>query len=64
MGWLLLPALIVILSLAILVLALRRAELRRMSSSLATLAEAKVKGSHRARLQYPNIDLSGCIGRG
>ncbi len=64
MGWLLLSAMIVILTMAIAMLALRRAELRRMSSSLATLAEAKVKGSHRARLQYPNIDLSRCIGCG
>ncbi len=64
MGWLLLPALIVILSLATWMLALRRVELRRMSSSLAALAEAKVKGNHRARLQYPHIDLSRCIGCG
>ncbi len=64
MGWLLLTTLIGILSLAVGMLALRRIELRRMSTSLANLAEAKVKGSHRARLQYPNIDLSRCIGCG
>ena len=64
MGWLLLSALIVILSLSTLVLGFRRAELQRMSSSLASLAEAKVKGSHRARLQYPHVDLSRCIGCG
>ncbi len=64
MGWLLLPAMIAILSMAIAMLALRRAQLRRMSASLTQLAEAKAKGNHRARLQYPNIDLSRCIGCG
>ena len=27
-------------------------------------ASAKEKGSHRARLQYPHVDLSRCIGCG
>lgn len=64
MGWLLLPILIVFLLLAILLLLVRRAELRQLSKSLSTLAEAKATGSHQARLQYPHVDLSRCIGCG
>jgi thioredoxin reductase/ferredoxin len=64
MGWLLLPALILTLSLAILLLRLRREELRRLSNRISALDNAKAKGSHRARLQYPHIDLSRCMGCG
>lgn len=64
MGWLLLPALILTLLLAVLLLMARRAELRRMSSSLSDLVAAKESGGHRARLQYPHIDLTQCIGCG
>lgn len=64
MGWLLLPALILALLLAVLVLLARHAELRRMSSKLSALATAKESGSHRARLQYPHVDLSRCMGCG
>lgn len=64
MGWLLLPALVATLALANLAVLLRRAELAKMSERLNDLAEAKLKGGHRARLQYPHIDLSRCIGCG
>ena len=64
MGWLLLPALILALALVTGVQVLRRIEMRRLSQRLADLSEAKERGSHRARLQYPHIDLSRCIGCG
>ena len=64
MGWLLLPAINLALVLALLLLLARRAELRQMSKRITALAEAKSKGSHRARLQYPHIDLSRCLGCG
>ena len=64
MGWLLLLTLILTLSLAILLLRFRREELRQLSSRISALDEAKAQGSHRARLQYPHIDLSRCMGCG
>ncbi|MCA9258638.1 MAG: NAD(P)-binding domain-containing protein, partial [Planctomycetales bacterium] len=64
MGWFLLPALIIALLVASLMLLHRRATLQRMSASLSALATAKQRGSHRARLQHPHIDLSQCIGCG
>lgn len=64
MGWLILPALVLTLTLVVLLLVVRRAELSWMNQKLGDLAEAKLKGSHRARLQYPFIDLSRCIGCG
>ncbi len=39
----------------------RREQLR---SRLSEVSEAKQRGSHRARLQFPNIDLSRCFGCG
>jgi thioredoxin reductase/ferredoxin len=64
MGWLLLPGLVLTLALVCGVLILRRLELLRLSSKLSDLRKAKLTGSHRARLQYPHIDLSRCIGCG
>jgi len=42
----------------------RRLELRAQESSLAERSAAKARGSHKARLQHPSIDLSKCIGCG
>jgi ferredoxin len=42
----------------------RRVELADDARSYRTLAEAKERGSHKARLQHPDIDLSHCIGCG
>ena len=64
MGWLLLLFCISSLALLILVISARRGELRRMSQRLTELADARLKGSHRARLQYPHVDLSRCLGCG
>ncbi len=64
MSWVLLPALILFLTLVLLLLLRRRSELNEMSQRISDLAEAKDKGSHKARLQYPHIDLSRCFGCG
>jgi thioredoxin reductase/NAD-dependent dihydropyrimidine dehydrogenase PreA subunit len=49
---------------AALVVALRRADLRTTASSLAEREDARVRGSHDARLQHPEVDLDLCIGCG
>lgn len=49
---------------ALLVLWGRRRELAEMAGRAEELAEAKQRGSHEARLQYPEVDLSKCIGCG
>ena len=61
MSWALLATLIGVLALA---LRSRRAELRRLALSKQERARARDRGSHRARLQYPQVDLSRCIGCG
>ncbi|RMH03256.1 MAG: FAD-dependent oxidoreductase [Planctomycetota bacterium] len=62
----LLPLLLVALGLALAVAATgaRRRELRELQRGLEERTEAKRKGSHRARLQFPHVDLSRCIGCG
>ena len=42
----------------------RRLELRGFETSLAERAVARARGSDRARLQHPDIDLAKCIGCG
>ncbi len=64
MVWYFLFLLIAGLGLAILWVATRRRELKRLAESLDRLAAAKRSGGHRARLQFPHIDLSRCIGCG
>lgn len=49
---------------AVLVLWGRRRELAEMAGRAEELQEAKQRGSHEARLQYPEVDLSKCIGCG
>ncbi|MDA0373436.1 MAG: NAD(P)-binding domain-containing protein [Planctomycetota bacterium] len=49
---------------AALSVALRRSELRRSAEGLAERADARARGSDRARLQHPVIDLDQCIGCG
>ena len=61
MSWALLAVLIGVLALA---LHNRRAELRRITTGLQERSRARERGSHRARLQYPHVDLSRCIGCG
>lgn len=42
----------------------RRAEIREFARSHSERLEAKARGSDRARLQHPHIDLSQCFGCG
>ncbi len=42
----------------------RRSELRRMQKDLEERREARDRGSHKAQLRYPQIDLSRCLGCG
>ena len=51
-----------ILLLSILCLRTRRLERRELQQGLATIEDAKEKGSHKAQLQYPIVDLSRCLG--
>jgi thioredoxin reductase len=62
--WTLLGSLILVLAIVSLLLATRRTEIARTSAALAARTRAKSSGSHRARLQYPHIDLSRCLGCG
>lgn len=64
MNWLALATPLVILLLVIAALLRRRLELRRYEANVAARVEAKDRGSHRARLQHPKIDLANCIGCG
>ncbi|NUM52715.1 MAG: NAD(P)-binding domain-containing protein [Candidatus Hydrogenedentes bacterium] len=63
-SWILSALPVLALSLACALLLRRRAELKRFSDSVRELSIAKEHGSHAARLQHPNIDLSKCIGCG
>lgn len=64
MNWIpwLLPCLL--LALALTALLRRRAELAGHARSLRQRSQAKSRGSDRARLQHPSIDLQKCIGCG
>jgi thioredoxin reductase/Pyruvate/2-oxoacid:ferredoxin oxidoreductase delta subunit len=42
----------------------RRRELRKMQRDLEERNEARERGSHKAQLRYPHIDLSRCLGCG
>lgn len=64
MIWYLLPVLVMALTLALLLVLQRRADLQSLSAQLTERAEAKRAGSHQARLQYPHVDLSRCLGCG
>ena len=56
------PAVVIIL--VIVVAARRRAELRRFERSYSSRTDARLQGTDKARLQYPDIDLSRCVGCG
>jgi thioredoxin reductase/Pyruvate/2-oxoacid:ferredoxin oxidoreductase delta subunit len=45
-------------------LLVRNWELRAMSATESQIEVAKEEGSHKARLQYPQVDLAKCIGCG
>ena len=52
------------LSMTLAVLLLRRIEVRNIESRLEERSKARQTGSHHARLLYPHVDLSRCIGCG
>lgn len=52
------------LSMTLAVLLHRRHEVRTIESRLAERTKARQTGSHHARLLYPHVDLSRCIGCG
>ncbi len=56
------PALLVLL--VVLAIVRRRAEMRSYAHLSAERADAKSRGSDKARLQHPEVDLSQCIGCG
>ncbi len=64
MTWTILLALAIALALAMAGLFARRQELQAMEQKLEERSQAIQRGSHHARLQYPSIDLSKCLGCG
>ncbi|MCA8960416.1 MAG: NAD(P)-binding domain-containing protein [Planctomycetes bacterium] len=52
------------LMIAVILLAVRRHEAARLAQTARDRRDAISKGSHKARLQHPYIDLSRCIGCG
>ncbi len=64
MSWFLATTPALVIALVVLALLRRRDELRSFARNHRERAEAKEKGSHKARLQYPDINLSQCIGCG
>ncbi len=61
MGWIVLVVMVVLLALAVWS---RRDELLHQKRGLEQRQLARERGSDRARLQYPQVDLSRCIGCG
>ena len=64
MSWTLLTIIATANLLALLLVRQRRADLARTTSGVAERANAKERGSHKARLQYPHVNLAKCIGCG
>ena len=64
MSWTPLLLLALALGWAVVVLWGRRRELTEMAGRSEELERAKERGSHAARLQYPEVDLAKCIGCG
>ena len=64
MSWTLLFGLVLALAVAVLVALYRRVELARLEQRLAEFAAARERGTRKARLSYPHVDLSRCLGCG
>jgi thioredoxin reductase/Pyruvate/2-oxoacid:ferredoxin oxidoreductase delta subunit len=64
MSWTLLIGLVLALVLATIVALFRQGELRRLEQRRRELTLARERGTHRARLQVPHVDLSRCLGCG
>jgi len=64
MGWPLLLGFIGILGFFVLIRALRRQEIREMRRASQEREQARKRGSHAAKLQFPSVDLARCLGCG
>ncbi len=64
MSWIGLGILLCVLGTAVVTLWLRRIDLQKTAAGLHAIADAKRRGSDAARLQFPDVDLSQCIGCG
>ncbi len=64
MTWLVLYLLVIFLGLSLLSLLKRRHDSRALRQAIRERETAKERGSHKAQLQYPHVDLSLCIGCG
>lgn len=64
MNWILVAIPALLAALLTLAIARRRSEMRAYARSHAERVDAQARGSDKARLQHPDIDLSKCIGCG
>ncbi len=64
MDWIALVSVLLVVALAVAAALQRRAELRQQAANVAERELARARGSDRARLQHPSIDLAKCIGCG
>jgi len=64
MSWGLLVLVVLGLALALAAVASRRLEVHALARGIQERRTAKERGSDRARLQYPHVDLTRCIGCG
>ena len=64
MSWTILTSITLGLALAVVAMFVRRREARALAAGLEQRRVAKERGSDRARLQYPHVDLTRCIGCG
>jgi thioredoxin reductase len=61
LSWILLGIVVAALALAVIV---RRSDLAATSRAVEERGKARARGSDKARLQYPHVDLTRCIGCG
>jgi len=64
LSWGILLVLVVVLGLGVMIMEQRRRELQRMHARVQDRERAVRSGGHKAKLQYPLVDLSRCLGCG
>ncbi|MBL8754733.1 MAG: NAD(P)-binding domain-containing protein, partial [Planctomycetes bacterium] len=64
MDWIALSTAFIVMAFVLAGLLTRRHALQQTATSYDELAKARERGSHRARLQHPKVDLAHCIGCG
>lgn len=64
MDWIALVSVLLVVALGAAAALQRRAELRQQAANVGERGRARARGSDRARLQHPSIDLAKCIGCG